>query len=597
MKVIQAVKFVVIRTYKAAGSLLILYAALTVFVSLLSIFNMLVFKEVIDAANGQKTLLGLSIFSLIVFWIIYAIVNKIVEKLAEYLWNIIDLKQTIYNTGEFVNKLSTLDLSNFESPQTYDKIWRSFNRIPWQLKYYLDLAIKLLGKTVELSISILIFFIASPLNAVLIILANIIPVLVKSKLGEQTFNIYKADSEIRRRFEYASSLVTQRDTLIEIKQFQGFKFIKEKLLLIYNSFSKKQSAQFKKAWLSLTVVEMIPIIVTLIFLLTIAFQLNNKAISSGTFVFLFLNILVFNGALWNVSYFLGGLISDSHFIHDAIDYYNIKRTIDFPELSPSQEKDLLEKIKNPTITVENVTFHYPNAAKIVLKNINFTIPYGQNLALIGENGAGKTTLVKLLIRVYDPTEGRILLNGIDLKNIPENILFKIYSTLFQSFGKFYLTIRENMELGAGTKLTDEEYIKTLKLSSAWNYVNNFPKKLDQQLGPNYTDGVDLSGGQWQQLAISKALVRQTPVLILDEPTSSVDAKAETEIFDRLSNETKDRTVIFISHRFSTIKDANRIVVIDKGKIIEDGNHERLMKNKGKYATLYTLQAERYLRKE
>jgi len=597
MKVIQAVKFVVIRTYKAAGSLLILYAALTVFVSLLSIFNMLVFKEVIDAANGQKTLLGLSIFSLIVFWIIYAIVNKIVEKLAEYLWNIIDLKQTIYNTGEFVNKLSTLDLSNFESPQTYDKIWRSFNRIPWQLKYYLDLAIKLLGKTVELSISILIFFIASPLNAVLIILANIIPVLVKSKLGEQTFNIYKADSEIRRRFEYASSLVTQRDTLIEIKQFQGFKFIKEKLLLIYNSFSKKQSAQFKKAWLSLTVVEMIPIIVTLIFLLTIAFQLNNKTISSGTFVFLFLNILVFNGALWNVSYFLGGLISDSHFIHDAIDYYNIKRTIDFPELSPSQEKDLLEKIKNPTITVENVTFHYPNAAKIVLKNINFTIPYGQNLALIGENGAGKTTLVKLLIRVYDPTEGRILLNGIDLKNIPENILFKIYSTLFQSFGKFYLTIRENMELGAGTKLTDEEYIKTLKLSSAWNYVNNFPKKLDQQLGPNYTDGVDLSGGQWQQLAISKALVRQTPVLILDEPTSSVDAKAETEIFDRLSNETKDRTVIFISHRFSTIKDANRIVVIDKGKIIEDGNHERLMKNKGKYATLYTLQAERYLRKE
>ena len=182
MKVIQAVKFVVIRTYKAAGSLLILYAALTVFVSLLSIFNMLVFKEVIDAANGQKTLLGLSIFSLIVFWIIYAIVNKIVEKLAEYLWNIIDLKQTIYNTGEFVNKLSTLDLSNFESPQTYDKIWRSFNRIPWQLKYYLDLAIKLLGKTVELSISILIFFIASPLNAALIILANIIPVLFKSKL-------------------------------------------------------------------------------------------------------------------------------------------------------------------------------------------------------------------------------------------------------------------------------------------------------------------------------------------------------------------------------------------------------------------------------
>ena len=597
MKVIQAVKFVVIRTYKAAGSLLILYVTLTVFVSLLSIFNMLVFKEVIDAANGQKTILGLSVFSLISFWILYAIVNKIIEKFNEYLWNIIDLKQTIYNTSDFVNKLAHLDLSNFEDPKTYDKIWRSFNRIPWQLKYYLDLAIKLLGKTIELSISILIFFIASPLNAVLIILANIIPVLVKSKLGEQTFNIYKADSETRRRFEYASSLVTQRDTLIEIKQFQGFKFIKEKLLTIYNSFSKKQGVQFKKGWLSLTVVEMIPIIVTLIFLLTIAFQLNNKTISSGTFVFLFLNILVFNGALWNVSYFFGSLISDSHFIHDAIDYYDIKRHIDFPKLSAAQEKILLEKIHNPIITVENVSFHYPNAAKMVIKNINLTIPSSQNIAIIGENGAGKTTLVKLLLRVYDPTEGRILLNGIDLKNIPENILFKTYSTLFQTFGKFYLTIKENMELGAGDKLSDEEYIKALKLSNAWKYINNFPKKLDQQLGPNYTDGVDLSGGQWQQLAIGKALVRKTPVLILDEPTSSVDAKAEAEIFDRLNRETRDRTVIFISHRFSTIKDANRIVVIDKGKIIEDGNHETLMKNKEKYATLYKLQAERYLREE
>lgn len=597
MKVIQAVKFVVVRTYKASKTLLIAYVFLTVFVSLLSIFNMLVFKEIIDAANGQKTILGLSVFSLISFWVLYAIVNKILEKLAEYLWNIIDLKQTIYNTTDFIHKLSTLDLSNFENPQTYDKIWRSFNRIPWQLKLYLDSAIKLLGKSIELSISVLIFFIASPINAVLIILANIIPVLVKSNLGEQTFNIYRADSETRRRFEYASSLVTQRDTLIEIKQFQGFNFIKEKLLIIYDSFSKKQKALFKKAWLSLTFVEMIPIIVTLIFLLTIASQLNNKAISTGTFVFLFVNILVFNGALWNVTHFLGTLISDSHFIHDAIDYYNIKRNINFPKLSASQEKILLEKIKNPTIIVENVSFHYPNAARIVLKNINLKIPYSQNIAIIGENGAGKTTLVKLLLRVYDPTEGRILLNGIDIKNIPESILFETYSTLFQSFGKFYLTLRENMELGAGAKLTDEEYIKALKMSNAWNYVSNFPKKLDQQLGPNYTDGIDLSGGQWQQLAIGKALVRKTPILILDEPTSSVDAKSETEIFDRLNKETKNRIVIFISHRFSTIKDAHRIVVIDTGKIIEDGRHETLIKNKGMYAKLYNLQAERYLREK
>ena len=444
MKVIQAVKFVFVRTFKASGVLLIIYVMLIAFVSLFSIFNILVFKEVIDTANGQKTILGLNIFSLIVLWTIYSIINKVLVKFAEYLWNIIDLKQTVYNTNDFINKLSTLDLSNFENPQTYDKIWRSFNRIPWQLKYYLNSAIKLLEKSVELSISVLIFFIASPVSAILIIIANIIPILVKSKFGEQTFNIYKADSETRRRFEYTSSLVTQRDTLIEIKQFQGFNFIKDKLLSIYDIFSQKQKNLFKQAWLNLTFVEMIPVFASFLFLVTIVIQLNNHIISTGTFIFLFSNIIVFNGALWNLAYFLEALISDSHFIHDAIDYYNIKRNINFPKLSISLEKNILEKIKNPTITVENVSFHYPNAAKIVLKNINFTIPPGQNIAIIGENGAGKTTLVKLFLRVYDPTEGRILLNGIDLKNIPENILFKTYSALFQTFGKFYLTVRENM---------------------------------------------------------------------------------------------------------------------------------------------------------
>lgn len=163
MKVIQAVRFVVARTYKATKILLIVYIILTVVVSLLSIFNMLIFKEMIDTANGQKTILGLSIFALISFWILYAIFNKIIDKSADYLWNLIDLKQTIYNTNDFVNKLSHLDLSNFEHPKTYDKIWRSFNRIPFHLKFYLDSSIKLLGKLIELSISILIFFIASPL--------------------------------------------------------------------------------------------------------------------------------------------------------------------------------------------------------------------------------------------------------------------------------------------------------------------------------------------------------------------------------------------------------------------------------------------------
>jgi len=208
----------------------------------------------------------------------------------------------------------------------------------------------------------------------------------------------------------------------------------------------------------------------------------------------------------------------------------------------------------------------------------------------------KTALEKpLLMRMYDPTEGKISINGINLKEIPEDVLFLLYSTLFQSFGKFYLTIRENLDMAAGKPEDSKEYERVLKLSNAWGYIKDFPKTIDQQLGPQYKDGVDLSGGQWQQLAIARAYMKKAPVLILDEPTSAIDAKAEAEIFDRLNRETKENTVIFISHRFSTIKDAHRIVVIDHGKIIEDGDHEKLIKNKGKYAALYSLQAERYTR--
>ncbi|MBI3619595.1 ABC transporter ATP-binding protein [Candidatus Roizmanbacteria bacterium] len=595
MRIDQAVRFVFNKAYRAAPFLVSLYLFLIVVTSIGSVFNILFLKLAIDSAANQKSFFDLSLLSVLILMTIFNIIYTSLQKLTEYIWNLIDLKQTVYSTVTFVDKLSTFDLSNFENPQSFDKIWRSFNRLAWQLKFYLDAAIKFLCSIIALSVSILIFFFASPLNALIIIVANIIPIIVRSKIGNQTFNIYKADSETRRRYEYTSGLVTNREMLTEIKQYQGFNFVKNRLLLIYDAFIKKQTKLFKKAWILLTLVEQLPILAVFFFLINMAFQLQSKGTTTGTFVFLFTNIFLFNNALGQLGIYLTTLISDSYFIHDAIDFYNIKPNIQFPILETKEEKRVLSTIKKPTIVIKNLSFHYPNSEKKVLTNINLTIPFGQNIALIGENGAGKTTLVKLLLRVYDPSEGRILINGIDLKTIPEQLLFKIYATLFQSFGKFYLTIRENMELASGKKLSDEEYIDSLKKSNAWNFIKNFPKQLDQQLGPTYTDGTDLSGGQWQQLAIGRALVRKTPVLILDEPTSSVDAKSETEIFDRLNRETKSSTVLFISHRFSTIKEAQRIIVLDKGKIVEDGDHESLLKNKAKYATLYTLQAERYIR--
>jgi ATP-binding cassette subfamily B protein len=332
-----------------------------------------------------------------------------------------------------------------------------------------------------------------------------------------------------------------------------------------------------------------------IFSIFIANQLITGIVSTGTFVFLFTNVFVFSGALGRLSQNLGHLYADSHFIDEVREFFELKPNITFTAVSNFAKTQLIKKIKNPTVVFENVSFAYPNSDKNVLQKINLKIPYGQNLALIGENGAGKTTLVKLLLRMYDPTEGKILINGIDLKELPEDVLFSLFSTLFQSFGKFYLTVKENLELAAGRKLNDEEMESFLKFSNAWEFVKTSKDRFNQQLGPEYKDGTDLSGGQWQRLAIARAYAKDAPMLILDEPTSAVDAKSEMEIFDRLNKEMKVNTLIFISHRFSTIKDAERIVVLHQGKVVEDGTHPQLMENKGKYFDLYTIQAERYKR--
>jgi ATP-binding cassette subfamily B protein len=268
-----------------------------------------------------------------------------------------------------------------------------------------------------------------------------------------------------------------------------------------------------------------------------------------------------------------------------------------PLLCSKNLTDWKQKLSKPVIRFENVTFRYPNATCDAVSHINLTIPYSQNVALIGENEAGKTTLIKLLLRVYDPDMGRICINDFDIREIPTPALYSTFSTLFQNFGKLNLTVKENLGLAAKRKLTEEEMVSYLKYANAWKFIEEAKNRLNQQLGPEYENGVDLSGGQWQSLAIARTYAKQSPVVILDEPTSAIDAKSEMEIFDRLNNKMKEETLIFISHRFSTIKDAERIVVLSKRKVVEDGSHAELVKSNGKYAQLYTIQAERFQRVE
>lgn len=591
----QSIKFALKHTWNAARNLLLFYVITQIIIAASAVVDLLIFKEITELVTNSPTLLGLSLIGIVILRLTLEITRKILEGFSNYSWALLDTKQVIYMNSKFVDKVASLDIATFENPNTVGLIQRAFSRFQFQFKYYVKAIVEVIAAAVELSVSILIFIIASPLIAVVIIIANLIPIFVRGKYATGTFLIYRADDETKRKFGYTSNLIQERETLPEIKVNQAFEFFKNKIVEIYRQWNNKQLVLEKKYVIYNTTAEFLPILSIFVFLLVIANQAIGGSISPGTFIFLFTNVFVFSGSLNRLSQNLGHLYADSLFINEAVEFFNLKSNIAFPIVDSNKRNELLSKIENPAITIENASFMYPGDNNLVLKNISLKIPYGQNLALIGENGAGKTTLVKLLLRMYDPTEGRILINDVDLKELPEDILFKIYSSLFQSFGKFYLTVRENLEIAAGRKLSDEEMVNYLKFSSAWDFIKDKKNGLNQQLGPEYKEGTDLSGGQWQKLAIARAYAKRAFILILDEPTSAVDAKSEMEIFDRLNREMKKNTLIFISHRFSTIKDAERIVVIDKGKIIEDGTHSKLMEAKGKYHKLYTIQAERYKR--
>jgi ATP-binding cassette subfamily B protein len=248
------------------------------------------------------------------------------------------------------------------------------------------------------------------------------------------------------------------------------------------------------------------------------------------------------------------------------------------------------------IRFENVGFKYAQREGWALRGIDLYIPRGQSLALVGQNGAGKTTFIKLLTRLYQPTEGRILLDGRDLRDIDPEALRRRVGVVFQDFNEYQLTARENVSVGSVWHMEDRARLgEAVDQGGATDVVAALKEGLDTQLGGWFQDGVELSGGQWQKIALARAFMRkEADILVLDEPTAALDAEAEHAVFERFRRLARDRTTLLVSHRFPTVRMADRILVLEQGRIVESGTHAELVAKNGRYAHLFALQAQGYL---
>jgi ATP-binding cassette subfamily B protein len=308
----------------------------------------------------------------------------------------------------------------------------------------------------------------------------------------------------------------------------------------------------------------------------------------------------------------GGIYQQCLYLKDLFDFFEMKPMIDSSANAPRVPKPIRDGF-----VFENVGFRYPGSDSWAVRHVSFALRPGERVAFVGENGAGKTTLTKLLARLYDPTEGRVLLDGVDLREYDIHSVRRAIGVIFQDFVKYDLRFDENVGIGEIDEVRSyldatsptfspdpnpalendgrvpEAIVDASEKSLASTLLPRFPKAYRQMLGRRFDEGVELSGGEWQKIALARAYMRDAQALILDEPTASLDARAEYEVFIRFSRLVAGRMAVIISHRFSTVRMADRIIVLKDGMIIEDGSHEELVARRGLYAELFELQAEGY----
>lgn len=579
------------KVYRTQPGLFIANVFLRLLKSLIPIALLWVGKEIIDEVILQIDVEPKDLYRL--YWLIgielvLAIISDVFNRLIGLTDGLLGDLYANSSSIELIQKTAKVELASLEDSEFYDKLERARQQTTSRVTLMSNVLAQLQDViTIVSLISGLIYF--YPI-LILLLVVSIIPSFISElKYSQSTYSLQKSWTPERRELDYMRMIGASDITAKEVKLFGLANFISDTFKRISDQYYKanKKLSIKKSLWGG-------------------GFHILGDLAYYGAYVFIILKAVAGVVTIGDLTFLAGSfsrlrsqlqtvfsrfsnITRSAMYLQDYFEFIDM----DFSEDEPEQFKEGPKEFKH-SIRFEKVSFRYPQSETNVLTNISFELMKGEKLALVGENGAGKTTLIKLLLRLYDPTEGQIFMDGVPVQDYRKQDYQKMLGAIFQDFVKYYLTAKINIAVGNIDEEQNLDKIKNAAVQSLANdVIEGLPKGYEQGLGRRFRKGAELSGGQWQKIALARAYMSDAPIIILDEPTSALDARAESQVFQRFIALTEDRTSIIISHRFSTVRMADRILVLQHGQILELGTHEELLAKPQLYAELFELQAEGY----
>ena len=586
---IKASVFVVKILFKTTPILIICYIAMNIITALIPAVNILLSKNVIDGLagiyNGGESA---EVWRYIIILFLLVVINALLNEMELAIPEFISTKNEKCLTSIILDKFSKTEIKRLEDKQSNDAI-QAVKDSQFYISRTFDYAVNYIPKNIITFVStISIIFAYYPLIALFYIFTTI-PGIIINCVQSDKMNQFSIDSipETRKK-DYLYGILTQSYYAKDLRLYNLSKPFRNKYNELWNKIKLEREKIFKKGFRGLNLSTAINCLGYVGMYVYLIYKTYNGDLSIGGLTAFTAGILTVSGAFGGI---VGHIMTYQRIfvsrILSAMEFFNWKE-----ENNANSENLQAEKFD---IEFRNVTFKYPNTDNTVLKDLSFTIKDGEKIALVGVNGAGKSTIVKLLLRMYEPDEGEILINGVNVKNYDVNSYREKFSACFQDVSHYSLTFAENIALSDLKNINDTDaVIRAVNASGLDNIHEKWEKKLETPLTRNFEeDGVDLSGGQWQKVAIARAFFRNAPFIILDEPSSALDPIAESQIFNSFSELCGNKSGLLISHRLSSIMIVDRIVFLENGQIKETGTHAELMKQNGTYAEMYSLQAEKY----